>query len=169
MNLLYFSGFCLKNEKELFKNYLIKNDFTVSGFSYGAIKAFEYTLNTTNRVDTLQLFSPAYFNNKDEKYKRLQLIFFQKDKNKYCKNFLNNCGLIEKQQNKYFQLGTKEQLEKLLFFNWNTKDLEQLIKKNTKIEIFIGENDIIIDAKKTLDFFKSFGEVYLIKNKNHIL
>jgi len=75
---LYFSGFSLKGEKELFKDYIIENDFTVSGFSYGAQKAFEYVLNTDNRVDLLQLFSPAFFQDKDKKYKRLQLMFFKK-------------------------------------------------------------------------------------------
>ena len=62
---LYFSGFSLKGEKELFKEYIIENDFTVSGFSYGAQKAVEYVLSTDNRVDLLQLFSPAFFNKKD--------------------------------------------------------------------------------------------------------
>ena len=38
----YFSGFSLENEEELFSKYIIENDFTISGFSYGAIKAFEY-------------------------------------------------------------------------------------------------------------------------------
>ncbi len=36
----YFSGFCFFEESELFKDYIIQNDFTVSGFSYGAVKAF---------------------------------------------------------------------------------------------------------------------------------
>ena len=36
----YFSGFCFFEESKLFDEYLIKNDFTLNGFSYGAIKAF---------------------------------------------------------------------------------------------------------------------------------
>jgi len=76
---LYFSGFSLVNEKELFEDYIIENDFTVSGFSYGAQKACEYVLNTNNRIDLLQLFSPSYFNDKDIKYKRMQLIYFKKN------------------------------------------------------------------------------------------
>ena len=96
---MYFNGFSLKNEKELFENYLIENDFTVSGFSYGAIKALLYAnklIQQKQRVDLVQLFSPAYFNDKDSKFKRTQLIFFQKDNKRYCKKFLNNCGLKDK-------------------------------------------------------------------------
>ena len=74
----YFSGFCFFEESELFEEYLIKNDFTFYGFSYGAIKAFEEALNSQKRVDTLQLFSPAFFQNYDDKFKRTQLMYFKK-------------------------------------------------------------------------------------------
>ena len=100
---MYFSGFCLKNEDELFDEYLIKNDFTISGFSYGAIKAFEYALVTQKRIDKLQLLSPAFFNDKDTKYKRMQLMFFKKDNKTYCENFLNNCGLNKIQSRNIFK------------------------------------------------------------------
>ena len=86
----YFSGFCFENESELFEDYLIKNDFTVSGFSYGAIKAFEEVLNSDERVDKLQLFSPAFFQNFDEKFKRTQLMYFKKDSNAYIELFSKN-------------------------------------------------------------------------------
>ena len=75
----FFSGFCFEDECELFDDYLIQNDFTVAGFSYGAIKAFKYVLNSSFRVDKLQLFSPAFFQNFDEKFKRTQLMYFKKD------------------------------------------------------------------------------------------
>jgi len=166
---LYFSGFCLKDEKNIFKNYLKKNDFTVSGFSYGTIKALEYTLNTSDRIDLLQLFSPSFFNDKDDKYKRLQLIFFQKDKLKYCDNFIKNCGLSDIQKDKYFQMGTKQQLKELLYYQWNKDKLTKIINKNINIEVYLGQDDKIINSQKTLDFFKIFGEVYFVKNKEHIL
>ena len=63
----YFSGFCFADESELFSDYLENNEFTVCGFSYGAIKAFEEVLNSDLRVDKLQLFSPAFFQSYDEK------------------------------------------------------------------------------------------------------
>ena len=83
----YFSGFCFFEESELFQDYIIQNDFTVSGFSYGAVKAFEEVLNSNNRVDKLQLFSPAFFQTQNEKFKRTQIMYFKKDANAYCQTF----------------------------------------------------------------------------------
>ena len=57
----FFSGFCLCNEKELFKEYLEENEFVVAGFSKGAQEAIEYALNAPHRIDKIQLFSPAIF------------------------------------------------------------------------------------------------------------
>ena len=57
----YFNGFSLNGEKELFKEYLIDSEFSVAGFSYGAIEAFEYVYNGKDRVDRLILLSPAFF------------------------------------------------------------------------------------------------------------
>lgn len=60
----FFSGFSLQNESYLFDSFIKNSDYTVCGFSYGAIKAFEYTIKQIengNRIDTLQLLSPAFF------------------------------------------------------------------------------------------------------------
>ena len=165
---MYFSGFSLVNEKELFEDYIIENDFTVSGFSYGAQKACEYVLNTNNRIDLLQLFSPSYFNDKDIKYKRMQLIYFKKNSLEYCDNFLENCGLTN-EKNKYFKLGIYEELNDLLNYNWDTKKFQKIVDKNIKVEIYLGKNDKIVDTTKAVEFFRKFGEVYYIKNKGHIL
>ena len=166
---LYFSGFSLIKDDELFQEYREINDFTISGFSYGAIKAFEYVLNTTKRVDKLQFFSPAFFNDKDEKYKRMQLLYFKKDAKTYCDNFLKNSEFTDEKIKKYFKMGTYEELDELLHYTWNLEKLALLKEKNIKLEVFLGENDKIIDAKKALEFFRKFGEVYFIKNKGHIL
>ena len=78
----FYSGFCFKNECEIFKDYLEIGDFIISGFSYGAIKAFKQALESKTRVDKLQLFSPAFFQTKDEKFKSssnsLKLPFLKK-------------------------------------------------------------------------------------------
>ena len=173
MKSLYFSGFCLENEEELFSSYRVKNDFTISGFSYGAIKAFQYTLEAlknNQRVDKLQLFSPAYFNNESKKFKRLQLMFFKKDENEYKNNFIkntifpnNNCI------NKYISIGTYEELDILLNYQWEEKDLQILLDANIKIEVFIGANDKIVDSNSAKEFFRQFGEVYFIKDVGHSL
>ena len=169
MKLLYFSGFCLENESELFSQYLIRNDFTVSGFSYGAQKAVEYVLETNTRIDTLQLFSPAYFNDKDTKYKRMQLIYFNKDNKTYCDNFLDNCGIDDSSKKKYFKLGKSKELEELLNYTWSSEKLNKIISKGINIEIYLGWYDKIINSSKALESFKQFGEVYYIKDKGHIL
>lgn len=169
---VYFSGFCLEDEKELFEEYLIENDYTISGFSFGAIKAFEFAFNSSAmdiRVDLIQLFSPSFFNDKDEKYKRLQLIHFNKEKQKYCDTFLHNCGLTLEQSKKYFIEGSQEELHELLNYTWNQKKFQMLIDNGTKIEVYLGEDDKIVNTQKALEFFVNYSEVYYIKNKGHIL
>lgn len=166
----YFSGFCFSNESELFDEYLEKNDFTVCGFSYGAIKAFEEVLNSNQRVDKLQLFSPAFFQNFDDKFKRTQIMYFKKDANTYCKGFLNNVIYPKEIDiSKYFQLGTAPELEELLFYEWSEEKLQSLVDKGTKIEVFLGSVDKIIDAQKAKEFFQKFATVYYIKDKGHLL
>ena len=166
----YFSGFCFVNESELFSEYLESNDFTVCGFSYGSIKAFEEALNSNLRVDKLQLFSPAFFQNFDDKFKRTQLMYFKKDSNSYGQSFLQN--VISPKQidiSKYFKLGTIEELEELLYYEWKEEKVQKLLDKGTKIEVYLGEVDKIIDDSKAKEFFKNFATVYYIKQKGHLL
>ena len=166
----YFSGFCFKNESEIFSEYLESNDFTVCGFSYGAIKAFEEVLNSDLRVDKLQLFSPAFFQNYDDKFKRTQVMYFKKDANAYVETFLSNViNPSNLDISKYFELGTSEQLEELLNYNWSEKKLQEVVDKGVKIEVYLGEVDKIIDSSKVKDFFKNYATVYYIKEKGHLL
>ena len=166
---MYFSGFSLTNESELFDDYIKKDNLTVSGFSYGAIKAFEYALNTNSRVDKLQLFSPAFFNDKDIKYKRMQLMFFKKNSQEYCKNFLNNCGFTHELSSKYFSLGKFDELEELLYYIWDENKLKIIQEKGIELEVYLGSDDKIIDSNKALEFFKKYADIYYVKNKGHIL
>lgn len=166
----FFSGFCLQNEQELFGEWIINNDFTICGFSFGAQKAVEYALSCQTRIDKIQLFSPAYFNDKDEKFKRLQLMFFGRDKDAYIQNFLVNTAYPkELNLQKYLRNGTFEELQELLYYKWEEGKLLKLKDKNIKIEVYIGELDKIVEAQKACEFFKNFGEVYFIKKKGHIL
>ena len=166
----YFSGFCFFEESELFEEYLIKNDFTLCGFSFGAIKAFEEALSTNQRVDKIQLFSPAFFQNYDDKFKKKQLMYFKKDANLYSQSFLENV-IFPKQIDisKYFKLGTIEELEELLYYEWKEEKLQKILDKGIKIEVYLGGVDKIIDASKAKDFFKDFATVYYIKEKGHLL
>ncbi|VAY86224.1 FIG00387961: hypothetical protein [hydrothermal vent metagenome] len=166
---MYFSGFSLKNECSIFDQYLIKNDFAVSGFSFGAQKAVEYALTATSRIDTLQLFSPAYFNDKDSKYKRMQLMYFNKNSQVYCDNFLNNCEISQENKKKYFCMGTAYELKTLLNYNWSEYSLNLINNKNINIEVYLGNEDKIINTKEALNFFKNFADVYYVKNVGHTL
>ena len=166
----YHSGFCLENESELFNEFITKNDFTVSAFSYGAIKAFEEVLNSKQRVDKLQLFSPAFFQTKDKKFKRMQLMFFKKDAQSYCNAFLENISFPSSIDcNKYFTLGTYDELDELLNYEWSEEKLQKLVEKGVEIEIFIGADDKIVESEKAKDFFKNYASVYYIKDVGHIL
>ncbi|RXJ90756.1 hypothetical protein CRV01_06300 [Arcobacter sp. CECT 8983] len=170
MTFKYFSGFSLENEKELFEDYLVENDLTVSGFSYGAIKAFEYALTTKRRVDLLQLFSPAFFQTKDEKFKRTQLMYYKKDEETYCNTFLQNVSFPSKVNMKeYHKEGHVQELEELLYYKWDEKDLQTLIERGTKIEVYLGQKDKIIDTTNAKEFFEKFATVYYLKEKGHIL
>ena len=88
----FYSGFSLCDESDLFAAFIKNSQYTVCGFSYGAIKAFKHVVSQMtkgNRVDTLQLFSPAFFQTKPERFKRLQTISYTKNPLKYLEQFLD--------------------------------------------------------------------------------
>lgn len=166
----YYSGFCLKNEKELFDEVLEDGDFVLQGFSYGAIKAFKEALNSTKRVDKLQLISPAFFQTQDKKFKRMQLMFFKKDAKSYCDSFLENIAYPSTlDTNKYFIQGSQEELDELINYTWSEDELQALVDKGTKVEVYLGVDDKIIDSEKAKDFFVKYATVYYMKNVGHIL
>jgi predicted alpha/beta hydrolase family esterase len=166
----FFSGFSLKNEQNIFKEYIKDSDFTVAGFSYGAIKAFEYVCHSDKRVDTLQLFSPAFFQNSDEKFKKLQLIYYKKDKTKYIKNFLKNISYPSNfDVSNYCSRCEYEELKELLYYKWDKKMLQELLKAGIMIEVYLGGVDKIVNSNEAKEFFQEFATVYFIKNAGHIL
>jgi len=163
----YFSGFCLQNEQAIFENFTCKGDFCVVGFSYGAQKALEYVFTCKERVDKLQLISPAFFEDKNEKFKKLQTISFRKNSELYCHNFLKNVTCKDLSQ--YFKMGTLKDLEELLYYNWDRNKLQKIVENGTEIEVYLGEKDKIIDSLHVKEFVQEFATVYYIKNKGHIL
>ena len=166
----YFSGFCLCHEEALFEPYLIQSDMTVAGFSYGAIKAFEYALSATHRIDTLQLFSPAFFMDKDAKFKKLQTLSFSKNPHAYCDNFLTNVTAPSTINiSSYFEQGNLEALSELLHYTWEPSKLQALVDKGIVIEVYVGECDAIINALAVKEFFVPFATVYYFKSVGHIL
>jgi hypothetical protein len=167
----FYSGFSLSGEDVLFNPFLNHGDFCVSGFSYGCIKAVEYSLSAKTRIDKLQLFSPSFFNTQDEKFKRLQLMFYSKDKQTYIKNFLQNVSYPSSRDlSIYMKEGTYDQLHELLFYEWDKSKIMTLLQKGILIEVYLGEVDKIINTKIANEFFKSCGcEVYFFKSCGHIL
>lgn len=168
----FYSGFSLKNEENFFSDYINRSDYTVCGFSYGAIKAFEDVkeqLEALKRVDTLQFFSPAFFQTKDERFKKLQLLGYRKNKNAYLKEFMASCFLpyekmvVEQSQN------SAEELEELLNYVWNIDELKSIANRGVKIEVYLGGEDRIIDAKSAKEFFLEVATVTYIKEANHFL
>ena len=131
----YFSGFCLKDEKELFSSYLIENDFTLQGFSFGCIEAFSKALVSEKRIDLLQLFSPAFFQSKNKKFHRLQLMYYKKDKKSYVLNFIKNIASPSSYDcSSYIKDGTYEELETLLSYEWKKRILKNFWKKALKLK-----------------------------------
>jgi len=166
----YFNGFCLDKEQELFTSYLNQSDFAVAGFSYGAIHAFEYTLTCKERIDTLQLFSPAFFQDRDATFKKLQTLSFSKNKMTYCETFLKNIALpSQTDMMPYFKQGSAEALYALLHYVWDTQKVKILQERGIKIEVYLGEGDTIINPLHVKDFFVPFASVYYIKHVGHIL
>lgn len=166
----FFSGFSLRDEDELFKEYIIDNDFTVIGFSYGAIKAFEYAYNSENRVDRLILLSTAFFQNQPKNYIRRQLRYFKNSQKEYTKQFLLNVAYPHNiDLNKYLKEGSKDELKELLEYQWDQEKIETLEKKGVIIEVFLGSDDKIIDTKKAFDFFSKLTTTYMIKDTGHLL
>lgn len=168
----FYSGFSLQDEEYLFSSYIKKSDFTVCGFSYGAIAAFTTALEmleNNKRIDTLQLFSPAFFQTKDEKFKRLQLRSYKAHKELYMKQFLELCFApynrkITKQKETSF-----EELQELLEYVWKVDGFTLLESKGVKIEVYLGGKDAIIDVEGARQFFLEVSTVTYIKDANHFL
>lgn len=166
----YFNGFSLKNEEKLFDPYLIDSDYCVAGFSYGAQQAFEYVYQTKDRVDRLILLSPAFFQTEKPSFIRTQLRYFDADQKGYVEQFLANVAYpYPFDLTSYLKIGSKEQLDALLNYRWDTKKIQDLLDRGITIEVFIGEEDKIINAQMAFDFFRPFTTTYFVKRAGHLL
>jgi len=180
----FYSGFSLKNERDFFKDYIKDTKYSACGFSYGAIKAFEYVkeqLACGNRIDTLQLFSPAFFQTKSDKFKRLQTLSYTKSEDKYLTQFIDGCFLPHPKSTSSLSLTahakkeiehtqtTLDELEELLGYEWVLPDLQEIIDKGVSIEVYLGEKDKIIDVVSARELFLEVSTVTYIKDANHFL
>ena len=44
-----------------------------------------------------------------------------------------------------------------------------MVKRGVKIEVFVGSEDKIVDAKSVAEYFKEFAQIYFIKGVGHLL
>ncbi len=168
----FHSGFCLKEDADFFQEWIEESAFAVYGFSYGAIKAFEAVrqlVERGERVDRLVFFSPAFFQTKQKRFKRMQLAAFRNDPQSYIERFIENCFAPYKRQTVSIKRDSIEDLKKLLEYEWDKEALAALKKKGVHIEVYIGGADRIIDAKGAFAFFSEVVDVTLIKDANHFL
>ncbi len=168
----FFSGFSLTNEEYLFEQFIDSSEYNVCGFSYGAIKALNYVveeLNRGNRIDRLELLSPAFFQNKDAKFKKLQLLSYRKNKELYLNQFLKSC--FDPYEKKIVQnVDTQvEELEELLYYKWDEEKLSYLSSRGVVIEVYLGSEDMIVDALSAKEYFLECSTVTYIKKANHFL
>jgi len=165
----YFSGFSLRDEQYFFKDFLKESDYTVAGFSYGAIQAVKYAAQSSRRIDTLQLFSPAFFQSKPEKFRRLQMMGYKKSSEAYLATFIKSCFAPNTLQ-KVYQVETgSDELEELLYHVWDLDQLQKLRERGIRIEVYLGSEDKIIDVNDAKELFLPFATTYLIKDANHFL
>lgn len=168
----FYSGFSLINESYLFKEYINTSEYTICGFSYGAIKAFkkvQESLELSHRVDTLQLFSPAFFQSKATKFKRLQMMAYTKNKDLYMNQFIKSCFSPYEKKIVQNTATTSDELEELLNYEWDLDKLKYIASAGVKIEVYLAEEDKIIDSLSAKEFFLNVATVTYIKNANHFL
>jgi len=166
----YFNGFSLCSEEVFFKEQLIYSEYAVAGFSYGAQKAFEYAYNSTERVDRLILISPAFFQNYKKSFIKTQLRYFKADRESYIKQFLKNVVYPSSVDlSSHLCYGTYEELESLLSYVWKKDKILELLERGVIIEVFMGDNDKIVDSKISYEFFSELLPVYFFKGRGHLL
>ncbi len=166
----YFSGFSLVGESELFEPYLCSGDLVVAGFSHGAQQAFEYAYASQERIDRLILLSPAFFQTQKPSFVRTQLRYFEAGREAYIAQFLANVAYPATDTlQRYLQVGSTTALRDLLTYRWEEPKLHTLLARGTTIEVFLGQEDKIVDASEAFAFFSALVPTYLIKGAGHLL
>jgi len=168
--MIFHSGFSLCNEQSFFNSFLRKSDYTVAGFSYGAIHAARYAQMSDERIDTLQLFSPAFFQTKKESFRRLQMGAYLKDPASYTEKFIESCfSPCSVQAVDLDTLANEEQLRELLYFVWDDALMTSIKNRGIRIDVYLGLEDRIIDVVGAREFFIPYATVTSIKRANHFL
>jgi len=166
----FYSGFSLSNDEQLFAPYLKRSEYCVAGFSYGAVKAFREVLTSKTRIDTIQLFSPAFFQSRSDKFRRMQNMYFAKDKEAYLKNFFESCFLpAQADSSVHLSEGSAQELEELLSYEWKVSELKSIQERGIEVEVYLGSEDKIIESQKAKEFFLPYATTYMINHAGHTL
>ncbi len=140
------------------------------GFSRGAIDAIEYLQGCDDRVDVLVLISPAFFEDRDEAFKQSQLEVFAKDKNAYAKAFYRNIASPSRLDlSAYKKDEGIEALMRLLYYRYDSTQLQKIRDSGTHIEVHLGGRDRIIHSDVAGKYFEQFATVYYYKERGHLL
>jgi len=160
----------LKNESFLFDRFLKKSSYSVAGFSLGAIEALEFVSSSKDRVDLIQLFSPAFFQDKDESFKNGQISAFLKNESLYKEIFFKNIAYPSSLDlSDYYKKESVDRLKYLLNYRYLPHIFDDLKIRGVEIEVYLGSLDKIIDPIKTKSFFQEFATIIEIKRGGHIL
>ena len=170
LSVKFFNGFSLRGEETLFASYLNESDFTIAGFSYGAQLAFEAVYHRDQRVEKLILLSPAFFQTEKKSFVRAQLRYFEQDQKSYVQQFLNNVAYTSRVDlSPYLERGSREALEALLTYQWDSEKIAEVLARGTQIEVYLGGKDKIINSEEAFTFFSALTTTYLIKDAGHLL
>ncbi|CCB79394.1 hypothetical protein HBZC1_04080 [Helicobacter bizzozeronii CIII-1] len=174
----YFSGFGFQGEAWLFE-WILKpcGLYDVAGFSYGAICALEYIYGQVKqgkRTQRLILIAPCMLAHKSQAFKNLQLKAYQQNPQAYMQAFFEKIGwnaLLAQDPSlaRYAHLGSLQDLQTLLNYHYDPQKLEFLCDQGVRLEVFIGLEDAIMDAKALCAFFRDYGCVWQFKGANHLL
>lgn len=168
--MIFYSGFSLSNDPLFFETFLKKSDYCVAGFSYGAIKAALYAADADERIDTLQLFSPAFFQTKKESFRRLQMGAYLKDSVSYTEKFIESCfAPCEVHEVELDTTADEGQLRELLYYIWDDALMQTIKTKGIRIEVYLGLEDRVIDVQDAREFFIPYATVTSINRANHFL
>ena len=83
--------------------------------------------------------------------------------------FIDSCFSPYEKKIVEYKNSTKEELEELLNYEWNLEELQRLVDKGIKLEVYLGEKDRIIDVQGAREFFLQVATVTYIKDANHFL
>lgn len=167
----YFSGFGFQQESSLFEPYFDQcTRFSVVGFSYGAIEAFEYALSCETRIDRLILLSPAFFQYHQEDFKANQLLLFKRKPLMYAKSFYDNVLFPSHEDISLYHAPLEiEPLKKLLYYQWSEEKLHSLRHQGIALDVYVGSDDKICHSDEIISFFCRYATVYTLSGKGHLL